>query len=159
MKFKSSLTISTILLAFVFACGPGGANKNAKQPGVAEAENYVLTVDTFSTFPAEIEGCSCYFSNDSTEFKQGEYIYMNDFGKISFLKINNVLVKFTQTGREEIDSLNVKETYKSDAYEMEIHIRHIGRNGYETWLNTGTITLKDKQGNSVEKKFYGECGC
>ena len=161
MKLKSNLSLILVVSALIVSgsCGSDKSNKNAKQEIEPEAEDYVLTVDTFSTFPPEIDGCSCYFSNDSLEFKQGKYIYMSDFDKTSFLKINNDLVKFTKTSREEIDSLNVKETYKSEGFELTIQIKQLTKNGYETWLNTGTITLSDKKGNTLTKSFYGECGC
>ena len=161
MKLKSNLSLILVVSALIVSgsCGSDKSNKNAKQEIEPEAEDYVLTVDTFSTFPPEIDGCSCYFSNDSLEFKQGKYIYMSDFDKTSFLKINNDLVKFTKTSREEIDSLNVKETYKSEGFELTIQIKQLTKNGYETWLYTGTITLSDKKGNTLTKSFYGECGC
>ncbi|MDO5524136.1 MAG: hypothetical protein Q4G48_08860 [Bacteroidia bacterium] len=161
MKNKRKFLFSAVMAALVllYACGSGNSNKTEPSANAPQAGDLAFTVDTFSTFPPEIDGCSCYFSNDSLEFKQRQYIYMNNLGKTSFVKINDSLVKFTQTGREEIDSLNVKETYKSKGYEMAVHIKHIGKNGYETWLNTGTITLTDKNGNSVTKEFYGECGC
>ncbi len=122
------------------------------------AENE-FTIDTFSTFPPEIDGCSCYFSNDSTEFKKGEYIYMNDYAQTSFLKVNGVLTKFAQTDFKEIDSLNVIAKYKSDNYEMTIESKDGIQNGDETWLKTGVIKLTDKKGKTITKTFYGECGC
>jgi hypothetical protein len=33
------------------------------------------------------------------------------------------------------------------------------QNGDETWLKTGTIKLTDKNGKTITKTFYGECGC
>lgn len=118
-----------------------------------------LTIDTFKTFPTEIDGCSCYFSNDSTEFKKGEYIYMNDFAEISFLKINGVLTKFKQTEFKEVDKTTRIAKAKSDKYEMSIEIHDGIQSGDETWLTTGTIKLTDKTGKTISKTFYGECGC
>ncbi|MGL5015830.1 MAG: hypothetical protein ACRC6V_16345 [Bacteroidales bacterium] len=118
-----------------------------------------MTIDTFSTFPPEIDGCSCYFSNDSLEFNNGEYIYMNDYGETSFMKINGVLTKFTQTEFKVIDSLNIKAKYKSDNYEMTIESQNSIQNGDETWLKSGTINLTNDKGEMITKRFYGECGC
>ena len=162
MTFKNNFitTFHTVaVLTFLFACGQSNSNKNISQTDNKVADDQVLTIDTFATFPPEIDGCSCYFSNDSTEFKKGEYIYMNDYAQTSFLKINGVLTKFTQTDFKEIDSLNIKAKYKNDNYEMTIESKDGIQNGDETWLKTGTIKLTDKSGKTVTRTFYGECGC
>ena len=122
-------------------------------------DNQALTVDTFSTFPPEIDGCSCYFSTDSIAFKKNEYIYINDFAQTSFLKINGVLTKFIKTDFKQIGSLNIKAKYINDNYEMTIEFRDGVQNGDETWLKTGTINLTNKKGRTITKTFYGECGC
>lgn len=148
-----------IILTFLLACRQNSSKKSISQKGSLTTDNQGLTIDTFSTFPPEIDGCSCYFSNDSTEFKKGEYIYMNDLAQTSFLKINGVLTKFAQTDFKEIDSLNLVAKYKSENYEMTIEAKDGTQNGAETGLKTGTIKLTDKSGKSITKKFYGECGC
>ncbi len=162
MKFISNslptlLTAVTVLL--LFACGQSNPDKSATQTTSIKPNELTLSIDTFSTFPPEIDGCSCYFSNDSTELKKGEYIYMNDYAETSWLKINGVLTKFTQTDFKEVDSLNVKAKYKSDHYEMTIESKVGIQNGDETWLKTGIIKLTNKKGESITKTFYGECGC
>ena len=117
-----------------------------------------LSIDSFTTFSPEINGCSCYFSNDSTEFKNKKYIYANDFAQTSFLKINGVMTKFKQTDFQS-DNGKTLAKYKSDGYEMTIEVKYRKQNGDETWLRTGTIKLIDKNGNTLTKKFYGECSC
>jgi hypothetical protein len=162
MVIKSKLLptlLTAVMLTFLFACGQSNSNKSVTQTDNIKPDELTLTIDTFSTFPPEIDGCSCYFSNDSTEFKKSEYIYMNDYAQTSFLKISGVLTKFTQTDFKEIDSLNVKAKYKSDNYEMTIESKDGIQNGDETWLKTGTIKLTDKKGKTITKTFYGECGC
>ena len=118
-----------------------------------------LTIDTFSTFPPEIDGCSCYFSNDSIEFKRGEYIYMEDYEGTSFLKINGTLIKFNIIDAKEIDSLNTKTRYKSSDLNMTIELKQGKQNGDETYLKTGKIKLTNKNGKTITKSLYGECGC
>lgn len=151
--------MTIVAMTILFACGQNISDKNATQLDNVVIENQVLTIDTFSTFPPEIDGCSCYFSNDSTEFNRGMYIYMNDYAQTSFLKINGVLTKFTQIEFKEIDSLSTKEKYKSDNYEMTIESNDGIQNGDETWLKYGTIKLINKKGETITKTFYGECGC
>lgn len=147
------------MLLFLGACGQSNSEKNATQSTSIKPEQQMLTIDTFSTFPPEIEGCGCYFSNDLTAFKNGKYIYMNDFAQTSFLKINGVLTKFTQTDLQEVDSLNVIAKFKGDNYILTVESKDEIQNGDETFLKTGTIKLTDKNGKTIEKTFYGECGC
>lgn len=162
MTFKNkflSIFLTAVTLTILFACGQGNSNKSVTQINDTKLGEQVLTIDTFSTFPPEIDGCSCYFSTDSTEFKKGQYIYMDDYAQTSFLKINGVLTKFTQIYFKEIDSLNAKAKFNSGNYEMTIESKDGIQNGDETWLKIGTIILTDKKGKTMTKTFYGECGC
>ncbi len=153
-------TISAaIVLTLLFACGQGSTDNNATQTTVETTTEQAVTIETFSDFPPEIDGCSCYFSNDSTEFNKAEYFYVNNYEQLSFLKINGVLTKFTQTEHQEISETKSITKAKSDQYEMIIEVADSKQNGDETWLKTGTITLTDSNGKAITKVFYGECGC
>ncbi|WP_316635153.1 hypothetical protein [uncultured Flavobacterium sp.] len=153
----SSLIVMIIILA---SCQKNNLNKDISQTKDKTIEKQVaLSIDTFSTFPPEIDGCSCYFSNDSIEFKQEKYIFMNDFAETSFLKINGILTKFTQIDFKEIDSLNTIARYKSGNLNMTIELKDGKQNGDETYLKTGKIKLTNKNGKTITKTFYGECGC
>lgn len=119
-----------------------------------------ISIDTFSVFPPEIEGCSCYFSNDSIQQKNQTYIYVSNYADISFLKINGTLTKFKQVDLKESDKATTTSKFVSDEYEMTIQTKDGIQNGDETWLKTGTITLlQKKSGKTITKTFYGECGC
>ena len=163
----NKLTLLTLTTFIMIACGQKSENNKTTidltSQLIAKTEiihiNETLRVDTFSTFPDEIVGCSCYFSNDSTEFKQGKYIYMNDYAKTSFMKINGVLIKFTQTDFKEKDTATAVATFKSKKYDLTIEVKRGKQNGEETTLQSGTIFLNDRKGKTITKIFYGECGC
>jgi hypothetical protein len=158
------LTLTTILLV---ACGQKNENNTTTIDSTSQViEKKEITqnieplrIDTFSTFPDEIDGCSCYFSNDSTEFEQGKYIYMNDYAEISFMKINGILTKFTQTEFKEKDKTTFVAKFISDKYNLTIEVKRGKQNGEETTLQSGTIKLIDKKGKTITTTFYGECGC
>ena len=150
MKYFPVL-ISALIFTFFLSCKSGNSDGNTS--------DQLLSIDTFSTFPPEIEGCACYFSNNETDFKNDLYIYMNDHAQLSFLTINGVLTKFIQTEYKKIDSLNTVEKFRSDDYEITIHTIYGEQNGDETSLYSGTIELTDKKGKTIKKSFYGECGC
>ena len=158
------LTLTTILL---ISCGQKNGNNTIRIDPTSQVieKNKItqniepLRIDTFSAFPDEIDGCSCYFSNDSSEFKQGIYIYMNNYAEISFMKINGILTKFTQTEFIEKDETTVVAKFTSDKYDLTVEVKRGKQNGEETTLQTGTIKLSDKKSKTVKTTFYGECGC
>lgn len=158
-KLIISIVLTTLLLCLVVACKQDHSTPMATPSTSIESEQEALVLDTFSTFPPEIDGCSCYFSNDSIEFSKKEYIYMNDYAQISFLKINGEMVKFTEVYTKQVDSLRTQAKYRSDAYEMTIEVQLIKQNGYETSLESGTLKVTDHHGSTITKPFYGECGC
>lgn len=84
---------------------------------------------------------------------------MNDFGQTSFLKINGILTKFTQTDFKKIGETKTITKAKSDDYEITVEINAGTENGYETSIHTGTIKLTDKKGDTIIRIFYGLCGC
>lgn len=151
--------VATIMLSFLFSCGQPNSDKGSSTVDSLSKSSQTLTLDTFSTYPPEVDGCICHFSNDSTEFTKGEYIYMNDFAQTSFLKINGILTKFIQTDFKEINVTTIVAKAKSDNYEMTIEMIDDTQVGDESWSKTGTIKLTDNKGKTITKTFYGECGC
>ena len=160
---KSNFLVLKVLSYFTFLLLLLGcqlnSSKSPKSSNILKTKKQSISIDTFSTFPSEIDGCSCYFSKDSTDFKNGAYIYMNDYNKISFLKINGVLTKFTQINFKQINKSKSISKSTSDNYELTIEERNVKQNGDETSLIEGTIKLKDKNGKIISSVFYGECGC
>lgn len=151
--------LAFVVLLFFNACNQASSPNSQTPAEDPSMEAKELSIDTFSTFPPEIDGCSCYFSSDSIAFKKGVYVYMNDYGTISFLKINGVLTKFTQTDLKEFGEKKRIIKAKNDQYEMTLEVIDGIQNGDETWLKSGTIKLSDKKGKTITKSFYGECGC
>lgn len=153
------VALAFIFLSFMFACGPKKQTQNKPENNDSTKIDIQLSIDTFATFPDDISGCSCYFSNDSTEFRNGKYIFLNDYAEISYMKINGKLTKFSKTQNIESDKFLKVLKAKNDLYEVTVEIKEEKKNGYETRLNKGTIRITDKKGHSISKCFYGECGC
>lgn len=148
-KFISTILL-IITLTLMFACGQKHKKMTIDIPTVTNSEKVqTFKIDTFSAFPAEIDGCSCYFSNNSTEFKDGKYIYINDFAETSFVKINGVLTKFKQTEFKKVSKSTIVTKFKSDNYEMTIEVVDGKQSGGETTLKTGTIKVTDKNGKTI----------
>jgi hypothetical protein len=160
LKKDSILKISLVfLLIWLSACNTNNASKNGTTNKKTNIKKQGITIGTFSNFPPEIDGCSCCYSKDSLDLKNGSYLYVNDFEQTSFLNINGILTKFIQSEWKELNKTTRTAKAKSDQYELTIEIHDVRKNGDETWINTGTITVKDKNGNRTTRTFYGECGC
>jgi hypothetical protein len=151
------ITLVLAILLIQVGCVKSSSNNSENIHELQKIDE--LSIDSFSEFPSEIDGCSCYFSNDSNEFKAGKYIYVNDFADISFLKINGEMVKFKQTKYSKKDSLTTEVQANEGEYELIIRILKGRETGDETQLQTGTLILKSKRGKKIVKSFYGECGC
>lgn len=118
-----------------------------------------IVLESFSGYPPEIDGCSCIFASDSTAYNQDQHIYVNDFAKTSFVKINGKLIRFEEISHEKKDSLNTVAKYKAGNYSMIVTVKNNGESGYEAYSTTGSIKIEDDKGNTSEQPFYGICGC
>ncbi|MES2862709.1 MAG: hypothetical protein V4666_01185 [Bacteroidota bacterium] len=122
-----------------------------------------LSLDDFKSFPEDIVGCSYYFSENDKKFKNDEFLFVADFDSIGFISVNKktVKLKLVSTTREPNTFGNIDHTdiYESELYKVTLEIKYKDSNGYETWWNDGTLTVENKDGKKMSKKFVGECGC
>lgn len=160
MKFIS------ILFSILFLCGLVSCKRNdAVTPVNQNTVNQTFTktepftINTFSDIPKEIDDCTCYFSKDSVDFKNSEYIYVNNFAETSFVKINDTLVKFTQTAYRKADTTAAVAKYISKNYKMIILVKNSIPTANELAYKTGLIKITNAKGKSVKQTFYGKCGC
>jgi len=154
----SNYKLFTIIgLFFLFSCN--GQSKKS----VENTSTFKLSLDDFKGIPDEVNGCACYFSETENKFKKEEYLFAAGFDSIGFVSVNNKIIKLklVSTGRApdtfgDIDHIDI---YKTDNYKVTVDIKYKNSNGEETWWNDGTITIENKDGEKLTKKFVGECGC
>lgn len=118
-----------------------------------------ITIDSFTDLPAQIDGCSCTFSEDSVSYAKEKYIYANDFAKTSFIKIDGKLVELTETEHSDPDSLTTISKSTGGGYKVEIRATIIHTTDLEYNEMKGTITIRDAKQKIVTRKIYGVCGC
>ncbi len=146
-------------LTIFLACKQTHGNRQ-NQAETSDSTDIAIVIDTFSTFPPEIAGCSCYFSSDTAQFNQYQYIYVSDLDKISFMKINGAMVMFTKSLFQKIDENTVKTLAENPELGISIEVIEEYQGGdEEISVKRGTITLTNKNGTSVVVSFFGECGC
>lgn len=175
-KIISLITILTLTFC-VFSCGPNSekpnqsvSEKKAQQSKTFDKKNpendlnkLKFSLDNFKGFPEEISGCSCYFSETNTKFKNEEFLFVADFDSIGFISVNKNIVKLklVSTTREPNTFGNYDhiDIYKSELYKVTLDIKYKDSTGYEVWWNDGTLSVENKDGKKITKKFVGECGC
>ena len=165
------IVLTTISLLFVAACSQKESTERNSIEVVSESEQSLakeiythavqtkdLAFDSFSEFPEEIDGCSCYFSRSAKEFEGQKYIYTNDFANTSFVKVNGELRKLELRKHEEGPISYY--IYSDSEYELRVEIK--SRQPIEDELDwvTGEMTLNDlKNHKTVKTEYVGECGC
>lgn len=152
MKTVIRLILAT--LVFVLACKGGNPEKiklsdNSNPPDI----------EVFSDLPSDIAGCTCMFSLDSTNYNANKYVYVNDFAQIAYMKLDGQMNKLTLSDKSKFDNKSINAIYLNDSYEVEIEIQDRIKGGYESTINIGIITVKNKAGQKSTKAFYGICGC
>jgi hypothetical protein len=122
-----------------------------------------ITIQPFSQFPTEIDGCSCYFSSNKKTFNQKQYIIVTNLDSLAFITINQKPLKFKllSSGAEPhtFTDFNHEEVFGNEDYKITIDIKYNKSTDSEVWMDEGTITITRKDGQKLVTKFYGECGC
>jgi hypothetical protein len=146
--------MKTYPLAFIIFILISCNKKEIKVESEKLAQKITIDTFTFDCIPDGMDGAGCYFN----DLEKNEYIFVNDFDKTSFMKINGKLEKFNLI---KSDSLSDKKSiyyYKNSNYDLEVTTKDSLQIDYNTIL-TGKLKLKSKDNQIIEKKFIGECGC
>lgn len=139
------------------AASPVTENKNTASPSNVSQTEAAISIETFSDFPSEVDGCSCYLSANDSDFKASKYIYVDNREDFATMKINGSMVKFKRTDEKEVSKNRWVKKFTSDDYELEVDITQTGSKG--PFPHKGTLKLTKKGGQTITKDVNGECGC
>lgn len=123
--------------------------------GTAENLNQI-NLETFG-FPAEVNGCSCYFSKNKEDFDQEKYIYIDDYGNNAYLKIDGKTVKIKMK-EGDFDPDNFSKVIKNEEISVTIQGKKVNELE-EVMMFEGMMTVENKNGEKTITPIYGECGC
>ncbi|QOW09226.1 hypothetical protein Q73A0000_02065 [Kaistella flava (ex Peng et al. 2021)] len=122
---------------------------------VAENLNQI-NLETFE-FPAEVNGCSCYFAKNKEDFENEKYVYIDDYGNNAFLKIDGKPVKIKME-EGDLDPENFSKTIKNDEITVSIQGQKV-KGLEEVMMFDGIMSVENKNGEKTTTPIYGECGC
>ena len=115
-----------------------------------------LKLQTFG-FPPEIDGCSCYFSKNKVDFENEKYIYIDDYGKNAFIKMDNRLQKISIKD-DDFDPENFQKEFKNEELSIKISGKKV-KELEEVMMFEGSMEVTLKNGKKSTVPIYGECGC
>ena len=149
MTISTPLSLFIIfLLSFNISAQPNHSQSTQK-----------IDIQVFAEWPEEIMGCSCYSSRSQDEFENNQFIYVNNYEDLTLMQINGKVQRFTKVKEVMLSSdTHYRQTFKNDDFELIIETKQVSRSD-ETFQHEGTLILKATQGEVVELKIYGECGC
>lgn len=157
MYKPTSFLFSAIICLLLSSCW------HMNEPKEKKLEAQPITIQPFSQFPSEIDGCSCYFSYTEKAFKQRQYIIVTNLDSLAFMTIDNqqTKLKLISSGAEPntFTNFNHVEVFGNKNYKVTIDIKYKKSIDSEVWIDEGTITITRKDGQKLLTKFYGECGC
>lgn len=157
MTKPTLILLSTIICLLLSACW------HMNEPKENKPDSQPITIQPFSKFPSEIDGCSCYFSLNEKAFNQKEYIIVTNLDSLAFMTINNQLTKLklikSSAEPHAFTDFDHIEVFGNKDYNVTIDIKYKKSTDLEVWIDEGTITITRKDGQKLVTKFYGECGC
>ena len=109
-------------------------------------------------FPAEVEGCSCYFAKSKIDFDAEKYIYIDDYGNNGYIKVNGKLVKIPME-EGDFDPSNFQKNIENENFRIFMRGNKV-KELEEVMMFEGEMTVENKKtGEKTTSRIYGECGC
>jgi hypothetical protein len=161
MKNLKYILVFSFLIAF-YSCNKENSNETSASTdslNQVTKDSTALISNDLQTFeiPEELQGCSCYFAKNQEDFKNGKYIYADDYGNTAYIKIDNKIVKIPME-EGDFDPSDFNKTISNDDYTITIKGKKVKEFG-ETTTFEGKLILKKKDGSTSITTIYGECGC
>jgi hypothetical protein len=148
---------TTTILFLGICCGQPHtlSDLNDKNKILTIMDSTDIYLETFTDIPQEIDGCACYFFASQENREKSEYIFVNDWALLAFVKINGQLVKFEL---QEYDEKRMIYYYTHHTDKMRVEITKKIEENYESVVVEGVIRI-DTEKWHLQQKFIGDCGC
>ncbi|MFK7787680.1 MAG: hypothetical protein AB8B56_21340 [Crocinitomicaceae bacterium] len=117
-----------------------------------------VDVAVYVEYPEGIDGCACYFGRNATELSEARYIFMTNYDKKAYMKLDGEMREFDLISSTDLEDGRLMETWKNKNYNMVVKSKETGSID-ETWQRIGTINIKPKNKDATMIGVVGECGC
>jgi hypothetical protein len=154
MKRIYFLVVLMILFVEIY-CGQSQSSNNFNNKTLTTIDSTIIYLERFTDIPQEIDGCACYFFISQEDREKSQYIFVNDWALLAFVKINGQIVKFEQ---QKYDDKKNVYFYTHHTDKMKVEITKKIAEDYESVVVEGIITIETEKGH-LQQKFIGDCGC
>lgn len=113
----------------------------------------------FTSFPDTIDGCSSYFTYDTTAMEKGRYIFLSNYSDLALIKVGDkdiYLHKDLQASRNRGAEEGI-DVYRGEGYTVSLEMKKI-RSMEEVIYYTGLLRITGN-GINVQYRVHGEAGC
>lgn len=123
-----------------------------------------FTYEQLSDSPLYIRehGCGCFYSASMKDYDEGIYYYVDDYNKLSYIKFNNQIYKFTFIDAD-IKNATRKGFVKAkhtDTYTLDIGTTpHFNDSNKYLYTEVNLKVNNIKTGKSTQMTLFGHCGC
>ncbi len=145
-----------LIVSILLVSCTGRVKKNSNKSNKYEIENLKsdsICLETFSELPDEIDGCACLFFLSENDKDANEYICVNNFANLAFMKLKGRILSLELIKYED----NVY-MYQGEEFILRIEVTGKVSAEYESSYIEGVIIVSHK-GNIKRVKFIGTCSC
>ena len=160
------ILVYSLTLIMIIGCKKENpVSENSTQKEIVKVESNAEKMPEFSDdlklqtfgFPPEVDGCSCYFAKSKEDFENEKYIYVDDYGKTAYLKMDDQLQKISMK-EDDFDPENFQKEIKNEDLSIKISGEKV-KELEEVMMFEGSMEVTLKNGKKSTVPIYGECGC
>lgn len=115
-------------------------------------------IENFQNIPEEIDGCACLFSENSTAFRNKQYLYADNMQDIAVIAVDGNILKLALIQDQLSSDNSFVSKASGDALDVELDVRKSEQLD-EVGVYFGTLEVKTREGKIIKKTVFGECGC
>lgn len=113
----------------------------------------------FTSFPDTIDGCSSYFTYDTTAMEKGSYIFLSNYSDLALIKVGGKDIYLHKDPKESRNrgEEEGRDVYRGEGYTITLDMKKI-RSIEEVIYYTGSLRITGN-GIDVQYRVHGEAGC
>lgn len=148
--------IPILLFSFFSLCYYASLSQN--KPESSSRLNPSIKLEIFPSIPAEIEGCSGYYTYTTTAISKEQYIFLTKTEEFAIIRINGNNLTLKMVTNTQPTKGIYKEVYKNNGYTATLTTKEVKETGDEGSIDTGTLEIT-YGATTLIVKIHGKNGC